>query len=68
MWTVCDRPLNHPNGFIARRFEVGEGRTTPTEDTLTGELEHLREIFERAGLVKIPRDKDDEPQIVENWI
>jgi hypothetical protein len=66
MWTVYDRPRDHPGGFIARRFETGDG-VTPTEDVLTGELEHLRETFEYAGLVKMPRSENDEPQIVESW-
>lgn len=63
-WTVCD----DPRGFTARRFEIGRGVTTPTEDTLMGELEHLRETFERAGFVRIMRDEGDEAQIVETWI
>lgn len=67
MWTVFDRPRDHPSGFIARRFETGSDVKTPTEDMLTGELEHLREVFERAGLVKIMRSEGDEPQIVESW-
>ena len=67
MWSICDRPGDYSEGFIARRFEVGNG-VTPTGDTLTGELEHLRGVFERAGLVRIARQEDDEPQIVESWI
>jgi hypothetical protein len=67
MWTVYDRPRDHSVGFIARRFEIGGGVSGPTEDTLSGELEHLREVFERAGFVKMTRSKGDEPQIVESW-
>jgi hypothetical protein len=66
-WTVYDHPRDHPVGFIARRFEIGSSVAMPTEDVLTGELEHLREVFERAGLVKIMRSEGDEPQIVESW-
>jgi hypothetical protein len=66
-WTVYDRPRDHPVGFIARRFEISGNVVTPTQDTLTGELEHLREAFERAGFVKIMRSESDEPQIVESW-
>jgi hypothetical protein len=64
MWTIYDRPKDHPDGFIARRFES----IMPTADTLTGELEELREIFINAGLFKLPRSEGDEPQIVETWI
>lgn len=67
MWTVYDRPRDHPGGFIARRFETGSGGAAATLDTLTGELEHLREVFERAGFVRIARLEGDEPQIVETW-
>ncbi len=37
-------------------------------DSLTGGLADLRLIFERAGLVKIARQPEDEAQIVESWI
>jgi hypothetical protein len=67
MWTVYDRPRDHPVGFIARRFETGGGDVTATEDTLTGELEHLHEVFEHAGLIRMTRSESDEPQIVESW-
>ena len=37
MWTVYDRPKDHPEGFIARMFESAAGRTNATDKTLTGE-------------------------------
>jgi hypothetical protein len=64
MWTIYEKPLDHPEGFIARRFESN----MPTLDTLTGELDAIRATFERAGLFKLPRSDDDEPQIVETWV
>jgi hypothetical protein len=64
MWTIYDHPKDHPEGFIARRFES----IMPTGDTLAGELEELREIFINAGLFKLPRSEGDEPQIVETWV
>jgi hypothetical protein len=63
MWTIYEKPLDHPDGFIARRFENG-----PTMDTITGALEEIRDIFARAGLFKLTRSDGDEPQIVETWI
>jgi hypothetical protein len=68
MWTIYDRPKDHPDGFIARRFESGKGGVTPSDDTLTGELEAIRETFMAAGLYKLVRDDSDEPQIVETWV
>ena len=64
MWMIYDRPKDHPDGFIARRFES----IMPTGDTLAGELEELRSTFEAAGLFRLPRSEDDEPQIVETWL
>jgi hypothetical protein len=31
-------------------------------------LEHIRLIFTRAGLYRLGREPDDEPQIVETWV
>jgi hypothetical protein len=68
IWTVYDRPKDYPDGYIARRFETGGGKTTATEDTIKGKLEEIRQALERAGLVNICRQVGDEPQIVESWI
>jgi hypothetical protein len=68
IWTIYDRPKDHPEGFIARRFEVGEGKTVATADTINGKLDDIRMALERAGLVNIRRQEGDEPQIVESWI
>jgi hypothetical protein len=69
IWTVYERPTDYPDGFIARRFEVGGGKTTATDDTLvSNDLERLRQILARAGLIKLLRNERDEPQIVESWL
>jgi hypothetical protein len=64
LWTIYEKPLDHPDGFLARRFEMD----APTEDTVVGDLEQIREIFTRAGLYRLGRMVDDEPQIVETWV
>ena len=68
IWTIYDRPKDHPEGFIARRFEVGGGDTVATADTLTGKLEDIRQALWKAGLMKLSRQQGDEPQIVESWV
>ena len=68
IWTIYDRPKGHPEGYIARRFEVGGGDLVATGDTMTGELEEMRAGFWRAGLMKLSRQDGDEPQIVESWV
>lgn len=68
MWTVYERPTDYACGFVARRFEVA-GDVVPTAMTIKClELEPIREKLARAGLVRLARNEDDEPQIVETWI
>jgi hypothetical protein len=69
IWTIYDKPSDHPEGYIARRFEVSEGgRTLATRDTLTGKLDDIRQALWKAGLMKLSRKDGDEPQIVESWV
>jgi hypothetical protein len=67
IWTIYNSPSGHPDGFIALRFEI-DGRITPTNDTMVGELEDLRSIFWKAGLTKLSRQDGDERPIVESWV
>jgi hypothetical protein len=68
IWTVYDRPKDYPDGYIARLHEAGKGSVTATGKTVTGELEHIRKVFWRAGLLKLSRQEGDEPQVVESWV
>jgi hypothetical protein len=68
LWTIYEKPLDHPDGFLARRFESNQDGDGPTLDTVVGELEQIRLIFTRAGLYRLGREPDDEPQIVETWV
>jgi hypothetical protein len=68
MWTVYD----HPDGYAARKFEVEDAQPVATKETLlaTDEpgLELLRDAFQQAGLVCMPRSEGDDPQIIETWV
>jgi hypothetical protein len=66
IWTIYDRPFDHPEGYIARLLEVHEEGVVATEN-ITGALVDIRDIFQRAGLRCISRD-GDEPWIVESWV
>lgn len=68
IWTIYDKPKDFPEGFIARRFEVGGGNTVATADTINGKLDDIRLALEKAGLVNICREEGDDPKIVESWI
>jgi hypothetical protein len=69
IWTIYARPVDHPNHFVARRFEVGGGQGEhPTSDLLKGELHNLRECFRRCGLTRMAREEGDDDKIVESWL
>ena len=71
MWTIYDHPRDHPDAFVARRFEIGSNGPgpMPTIDVIiTGELERLRESFQLAGLVVMQRSEEDDSKIVETWM
>jgi hypothetical protein len=70
VWTIYDKPTDHPDGYIARMHEAGGGNPNPiaTHNVLTGELEAIRDTFVLAGLTPIGRQPDDPPKIVESWL
>jgi hypothetical protein len=68
MWTIYDRPKDYPDGYIARRFDCTALGPVATQHAYPGELELIRETLRAAGLVRMDRLPDDEPQIVETWL
>lgn len=64
MWVVFDHPLDHPHGFVARRFE-GETPTSETREATT--LDALRAQLP-PDMVCLARYPDDDPKIVETWL
>lgn len=68
MWTVYERPTDHPEGYVVRRFDCTAQGPVATQDAYSGELEAIRDTLWRAGLIKLDRQAGDEPQIVETWL
>ena len=68
MWTVYDKPTDHPGGFIARRHDVGRSGPYATEHAIIADLARLRVLFLEAGLTCLSRHDDDDPKIVEVWL
>jgi len=67
IWTVYERPLDHPGKYVARRW-LATPEPVPTDDLLIADdLESLRMKLP-SGLVQMPRQKGDDPVIVEVWI
>lgn len=65
IWVVYDHPLDWPDHYVARLW-VGE---RPTGDmVLTFSLDALREHLADQGFVRLDRNKEDDPVIVETWL
>ena len=68
VWVIYDRPKDYPDGHIARLWTVTKDEIKATEETVTGTLEHMRQVFAAKGLVHLDRMEGDDPIIVETWI
>jgi hypothetical protein len=68
MWVVYQRPRDLPQFWVARRFLIMPQGAGPTPDHLKARsLGALQELLP-AGLARLERHPDDEPQIVEVWV
>ena len=71
-WVLYKKPIDYPEGFIARRFIMD----VPTSDTITSKSldilhEKVEAWFRMYGMtphLRLPRHKDDDPAILETWI
>jgi len=69
MWTIYMNPSDHPGQFVARKFVIGSGSYVPTEDMMIDpSITPIRNAMEEKGLVRIVRDRDDDPVILEVWL
>lgn len=67
MWVVYERPLDYPEGFVARAHRITPGHTWPTPVAVFGQtLEEVRALMP-MGLYMLPRDPSDDPCVVEVW-
>lgn len=64
IWVIYDSPIDLPDRFVARKWLLN----MPTTKLLQSKtLDGLREKLP-LGLVRMPRDVQDDPKIVESWI
>lgn len=70
MWVVYDHPKDHPNHFIARRWDVkqGGGLTITRDVIITSDLNSLRIELLAKGKSRMERRLDDDPVIKEIWL
>lgn len=69
MWTVYKHPRDYPKSFVARLFEVDADGVRPTPNiVIAATLERLQDEMMEMGLVKLMRNPNDDPVIVETWL
>jgi hypothetical protein len=70
MWTVYDHPLDYPEKFVARRWDVDANGLKPSASIIVAsDLEILRDILQfELGLTMLMRSPEDDPKIVETWL
>lgn len=69
VWAVYDHPIDYPDFFIARKFDVlpGGGRATNETHSSTS-IDSIRKVLTSKGLYKHPRHCSDDPKILEVWV
>jgi hypothetical protein len=69
MYVIYKKPLDYRQGFVVRKWEVGAQPSPRPTDWfgLGSTIEEVR-VMIPGWCVKIERDPNDEPQIVETWI
>jgi hypothetical protein len=69
IWVLYDHPLDDPDLYVLRRWEMSGAEAIPTQQAFRSpDLDWLRAIARNMGLVCIPRAASDEPQIMESWL
>lgn len=70
MWVVYDHPLDWPDWWVARRWDIMKGDNEPAASGamfMNRTLEGLREALP-PGLYCLPRFADDDPAVYEVWL
>lgn len=67
IWTIYERPIESPDSYVVRLWEVYPGRCEPVEMHTYATLAEARKSLP-AGLHCMNRNPADDPSIVESWI
>ena len=70
MWTIYNRPLDHPDHYIARQWRTDANGPQPTQSIIIAQsLSVLRDtLMLEMGLTPIARSPGDDEKIVETWL
>jgi len=69
-WTIYKYPKDYPDRYVVRAWTIGdEGEVVfnPEVLVLSVTLEEAREYLP-VGLIRVERDPEDDPVIVETWL
>jgi hypothetical protein len=68
IWTIFDHPIDYPDHYVARLFIVGNGNHKATASViLCNDLDELRGKLP-PNLIRLPRDNNDDRNIIESWL
>jgi hypothetical protein len=68
LWTVYDRPPEHPQKIAVRKVLVEEDGLSPGDWQVFRSLHEARAALARRGLIAVPRSENDHPALVEIWL
>lgn len=66
-YSIYERPLDAPNQYVVRRFEIAPGRVIPHEAWYADTIDEARALVPK-DLIKIVRAEDDPPFLLETWL
>ena len=67
LWSVYDRPADHPRHCAVRKVLVEDDGLSPSDLQLFQTVQEARAALARRGLIRVPRD-GDEPALLETWL
>lgn len=70
IWTVYRHPTDYPHGYVARMSVIRSPMRgyMPTDLVILGDtLAAVRDALP-PGLIRLDRDEEDDPHIVESWL
>ena len=68
LWSVYDRPKEHPRHCAVQKVLVEEEGLQPEDTQLFSSVQEARSALARRGLIRVPRAEQDEPSLVETWL
>jgi hypothetical protein len=68
MYVIYHQPKDIPSPYVLRKWNLGDEGLKTEGEFATGEtLDEIRSLLPNY-LIKLPRDPNDDPVIVETWI